>query len=320
MCEPDLGLPILALKRPLLPPPNRPVLDNSDIPFRLKCGVIQSQGPVTITNLAHSLLYRPGGEAQREQLIPLNMAEIHRASRNGIGLTFWLFPDNTWCKLNNSITPFPGLSILVTQTLLRACISALALLCLSACAALVTPNYTRTVVELRPGQYQLDTDHAYVHFKIEHLGLSTIVGRFNKADASLDFDPQALAELKLEGFVDVEAIDLNNRDLEKRLRGRDWFYTERFPQASFSTNTVTPGVDGNFIIEGNFTLRGISKPLVLDARFKGGADNLLTGKYTLGFAATGSFLRSDFGIDGLGGLVADEVFIEINAEFQKSDG
>lgn len=229
------------------------------------------------------------------------------------------FQINTWCKLNDSFTPFRGLSIFVRQTLLRAGTSALALLFLSACTALVTPNYTRSVTELRQGQYQLDTDHAYVHFRIEHLGLSTIVGRFNKADASLDFDPQALAELELEGFVDVEAIDLNNRDLEKRLRGRDWFDTDRFPQATFSTNTVTPGVDGNFIIEGDFTLRGVSKPLVLEARFKGGADNLLTGKYTLGFAATGSFLRSDFGIDSLRGLVADEVFIEINAEFQKSD-
>ena len=55
----------------------------------------------------------------------------------------------------------------------------------------------------------------------------------------------------------------------------------------------------------------------LNATFKGGADNLLTGKYTLGFSANGSFLRSDFGIDAFAALVADEVFIEIHAEFQR---
>lgn len=201
---------------------------------------------------------------------------------------------------------------------MRTTVIVLAALCLSACAALITPNYTQQVAELRPGQYQLDVEHAYIHFRIEHLGLSTIVGRFNKAAASLDFDPEALGELQLDGYVNVDAIDLNNRELEQRLRGRDWFDTARFPQARFSTVSVTPTGGGTLTIEGNFTLRGITRPLVLEARFKGGADNLLSGKYTLGFAANGSFLRSDYGIDGLGGLVADEVFVEINAEFQKS--
>ena len=206
-----------------------------------------------------------------------------------------------------------------TNRLLHSVASVSLLLILSACASLITPNFTQTLSELRPGQYKLDPEHAYIHFRIEHLGLSTVVGRFNKADASLDFDPQQIDTLELEGLVDMAALDLNNRDLEKRLRGRDWFNTEQFPQASFATTLVTPTSSDTFTIEGNFTLRGISKPLALEARFKGGADNLLTGKYTLGFAASGSFLRSDYGMTSLGALVADEVFVEINAEFQRSD-
>ena len=190
---------------------------------------------------------------------------------------------------------------------------------LAGCAGLVRPNYTQTLSELRSGDYVLDPEHAYVHFRIEHLGLSTVVGRFNTVQATLDFDPENIAAMRLDGVVVVSSIDLNNEDLESRLVGTDWFDAAQFPEATFETQSVVAGGDNDFLITGNFTMRGITLPMQLDATFKGGADNLLTGKYTLGYAATGSFLRSDFGVDGFAALIADEVFIELNAEFQRAD-
>jgi len=190
---------------------------------------------------------------------------------------------------------------------------------LAGCAGLVRPNYTQTLSELRSGDYVLDPEHAYVHFRIEHLGLSTVVGRFNTVQATLDFDPENIAAMRLDGVVDVSSIDMNNEDLESRLVGNDWFDAAQFPEATFETQSVVAGNGNNFVITGNFTMRGITLPMELDATFKGGADNLLTGKYTLGYAATGSFLRSDYGVDGFAALVADEVFIELNAEFQQAD-
>lgn len=199
------------------------------------------------------------------------------------------------------------------------CLLLLVAVQLSGCISVVRPNYTQTLRELRSGDYSLDPEHAYVHFGIEHLGLSTVVGRFNSVDATLDFDPASLEQLQLDGVIDVGSIDMNNESLQKRLRGDDWLDTQQYPEARFKTLSVT-GVEGNnFIITGNFTLRGITRPLSLKAAFKGGADNLLTGKYTLGFSANGSFLRSDYGIDAFAALVADEVFIEIHAEFQKNN-
>ena len=190
---------------------------------------------------------------------------------------------------------------------------------LSGCASIIRPNYTQTLIELRSGEYSLDTEHAYVHFNIEHLGLSTAVGRFNNVDANLDFDPESLETLQLDGVIDVSSIDMNNESLEHRLRGADWLNTQQFPEARFQTLSVSQVKDNDFLITGNFTLRGVTRPLTLNATFKGGADNLLTGKYTLGFSATGSFLRSEFGIDAFAALVADEVFVEIHAEFQKNN-
>ncbi|MFK7997508.1 MAG: YceI family protein [Granulosicoccus sp.] len=189
----------------------------------------------------------------------------------------------------------------------------------SGCASVVRPNYTQTLGELRQGAYTLDRDHAYLIFRIEHLGLSTVVGRFNTVDATLDFNPGALSDLVLEGVIDVGSIDLNNKSLEARLTGGGWLDANRYPEARFTSVSVEP-LDGNsFNLNGDFTLRGITRPVSLLATFKGGADNLLTGLYTLGFTATGSISRSEFGIDAFAALIADEVFIEIHAEFQRTD-
>lgn len=192
-----------------------------------------------------------------------------------------------------------------------------ALFSLYGCASLIRPNYTQTLTELRSGDYTLDPEHAYIHFKVEHLGLSTVVGRFNRAQATLDFNPAEPASLRLEGVVDMSSLDMNNESLEGQLAGSDWFASERHPQASFRTVSVEPLQGNDVRIVGEFTLRGTTRPLVLQATFKGGADNLLTGKYTLGFSASGSFNRSDYGIDALAALVADEVLLELNGEFQR---
>lgn len=213
---------------------------------------------------------------------------------------------------------FRGMALCVNS----APVSMLFLLCVTVlvgCASFVRPNYTQELSELRPGDYSLDPEHAYVHFKVEHLGLSTVVGRFNSVDASLDFDPDALEELDLQGFIDITSIDMNNESLDDRLLGSDWFNAEKYAEASFQTTSISDIKGNEFVMSGDFTLRGVTRTLLLNATFKGGADNLLTGKYTLGFSATGSFLRSDHGMDSFLGLVSDEVFVEIHAEFQKNN-
>ncbi|MEE9321104.1 MAG: YceI family protein [Granulosicoccus sp.] len=195
---------------------------------------------------------------------------------------------------------------------------ALTTLLLAGCVGLIRPNYSQEITELRAGEYSLDPEHAYVLFRVGHLGLSTVVGRFNRVSASLDFDPEKLGALRLDGVIDIASIDLNNEDLERRLLGADWFDTELYPEANFSTVDAVQGIGNTFILHGNLSLHGITRALSLEATFNGGADNLLTGRYTLGFSAQGKFLRSDYGVDALAALVSDEVTVEIHAEFQRT--
>ena len=200
----------------------------------------------------------------------------------------------------------------------RILLLSVTLLFLSACASLLAPKVESQWEELKPGSYVLDKTHAALLFKIQHLGLSTYVGRFNTLEASLEFDPADLSATRLTAIVDMTSIDINDPGLAKDLMGSQWFNTARFPQAKFQTLSVRPIGDSEFEFVGELDWRGKKQPITLEVIFHGGANNLLTGKYTLGFSATGSFKRSDFGMDSYIPLVGDEVKLEGFAEFLRN--
>jgi len=186
------------------------------------------------------------------------------------------------------------------------------------CASLVRPNFTQDFSELRSGEYTLDPEHAYVHFTVGHLGLSKIVGRFNTVSGSLDFDPNAVTDLRLQGIMEADSIDVNNDELEATLKERAWFDAQTFPQIIFTSTSVVQTDNGSLDITGDLSLRGVTRAIVLNARFNGGADNFLSGKYTLGFSATTSIKRSDFGIDTFAALIGNDIDIELHGEFQRN--
>jgi len=189
---------------------------------------------------------------------------------------------------------------------------------LSACVSLITPKVQPELSKLKAGAYSLDKTHARLLFKVTHLGLSTYVGRFNEFDASLEFDPENINAAKLSAVIEVGSLDINDAGLKDDLMGRSWFNQSAYPQAVFESTSVR-SVDGNdFVFSGDLTWRGVTKLILVNATFNGGANNILSGKYTLGFSAKASFSRSDFGMDKFVPLVGDEVIIETYAEFLKN--
>lgn len=189
---------------------------------------------------------------------------------------------------------------------------------LAGCTALVRPNFEAEVVNLREGQYELDPRHSFVHFKVPHLGLSTYVGRFNEFDATMDFDPDNISATRLEGTVTLASVDTGDEEVDELLREPAWFDVAQFPQAVFKTTAVTALAGNALEINGELTIRGVTRALTLQGRFNGGADNLLTRRYTIGFSARGTFSRSDYGIDRFAGLVGNDVEIELFAEFLRN--
>lgn len=191
------------------------------------------------------------------------------------------------------------------------------LLLLSSCGTLIKPKVKTGLIQLEKGSYKLDQTHAAVLFKINHMGLSTFVGRFNKVDASLEFDPENIAAAKLSAVIDIASIDVNNVDLEETLRGSNWFDAGQYPQAFFKTTNVKVIDENTAEFSGDLQLCGVTAPISLHIHFNGGGNNLLTGFYTLGFSAVSSFKRSTFGMDYLTPAIADQVDIEVFAEFQQ---
>ncbi len=208
-------------------------------------------------------------------------------------------------------------SLIRIQSVYRAIVIAVMLLNLYACQSIIRPNFTTELKTLRAGQYQLDPQHSFLLFKVDHLGLSKIVGRFNKLEASLDFDPENPTGLKLSGLIAANSIDLNNDDLEETLQDDTWFNSALYPQISFVSTTVSLTNEGKINIEGILAMRGTERPVSLLAKFNGGADNRLTRKYTIGFSAQTSISRSDFGMDTFSAFIGDDIEIELHGEFQR---
>ena len=192
---------------------------------------------------------------------------------------------------------------------------------LVSCDRILTPGFETEVAELRGGGYTLDKDHAALIFKINHLGFSTFIGRFGDFDASLDFDPENIENSSVEVIVNTASIDVNLPEFEEDLRGGSWFDVENYPQAVFRTTEFVESVDEDtFIFRGDLTLLGETAPLDLEISFHGGGRNFLTRKYTLGFSASTTFLRSDHGLDNMVNFgVGDEIDLEIHVEFQDAE-
>ncbi len=197
-------------------------------------------------------------------------------------------------------------------------LSALLLVCTLTSCSLFLPPVSKTVVsEIKEGQYQLDPQHTTLLFKVDHMGFSTFVGRFNRYEASLDFDPEDIVNAKLEARVEMASVDVNNEAFERALRGSFWFDSEDYPYATFKTLSAKKIAAGDVEFLGEMTFLGVTKPISLVVKFNGAGNNLLNLKYTLGFSASTKFKRSDFGLDRYIPTVGDEIELEIHAEFQK---
>lgn len=170
-----------------------------------------------------------------------------------------------------------------------------------------------------PGSYRLDPRHSQVLFAIGHIGLTDFHGRFDKLSGTLNFNPGQPEKSAVSVTIDTTSADTPNHELNNVLQGEDVFDTEKFPSASFKSNSVTRSGADSGHIAGTLTLRGISKPVVLDVSFNGAGVDPLEGKPALGFRATARVKRTDFGITGMAWepLVADEVTLTIEALFEQ---
>lgn len=167
--------------------------------------------------------------------------------------------------------------------------------------------------------YEVDLAHSSATFKIKHLGISTVTGRFDKFSGTVSLDPADPKTLKTTATIDVASIDTDNDKRDEHLRKPDFFDAAKFPQITFVSNGVKETGKNKYAISGDLTLHGVTKPVVLDAEF-GGALKDPWGGERVAFTASTVINRLDYGVGPeqkleTGGLMlGNEVRIEIEIE------
>jgi len=165
--------------------------------------------------------------------------------------------------------------------------------------------------------FTIDASHSQVLFKVRHLGLSTVSGRFGTFSGTFQLDPASGQAGAANLSIDVASINTDNDRRNSHLKGPDFFAADSFPKITFASTGITRGKGNTYKVAGNLTMRGVTKPVVLDAELAG------TRQTPQGWLAainmTGTVKRKDFGLtwdrvtEGVA-VVSDEITLVIDVE------
>ena len=171
-------------------------------------------------------------------------------------------------------------------------------------------------------EWELDGNHSHVGFKVRHLMISWVRGSFTKAEGKVWFDKDDLSTLRMEISIDPSSIDTGMAVRDSDLKGEGFFEVDKFPEMSFVSTGSVPQPDGTVKVAGNLTMHGVTKPVTLEVDGLNAVVQSDNGPRT-GASATAKVNRREFGlsynavVEAGGVVVADDVFIEIDAELKR---
>ncbi|NHN76861.1 YceI family protein [Azotobacter chroococcum] len=163
--------------------------------------------------------------------------------------------------------------------------------------------------------YLIDKEgqHAFVNFKISHLGYSWLYGTFRDFDGHFSFDAAQPEASKVKVTLKTASVDSNHAERDKHLRSPDFLNVAKHPTATFESTQVKPNGNGSFDILGNLSLNGVTRPVTIAARFIGeGKDPW--GGYRAGFEGSTRLALKDFGIQKDLGPASQEVELILSVE------
>jgi polyisoprenoid-binding protein YceI len=171
---------------------------------------------------------------------------------------------------------------------------------------------------LTAGTWAFDPSHSEIGFTVRHAGISKVRGSFADVDATMVVG-SSLQDSKVTATVKTASFQSGDENRDAHVRGADFFDTEEFPEMTF-TSTSVQAAGETYKITGDLTIRGITKPVVLDAEFNGVAVDPF-GATRAGIAGQTTISRKDFGLtwnaalEAGGVLVGDKVTISVDAAF-----
>lgn len=163
--------------------------------------------------------------------------------------------------------------------------------------------------------YVIDTKgaHAFIQFKIKHLGYSWLLGRFNTFDGQFSYDKNNPSASRVVVNIDTASLDSNHAERDKHLRSDDFLDVRKYPTAKFVSRSYQENRDGTAVLKGDLTLHGVTQPVTIDVESIGhGKDPW--GGYRRGFAGKTTLTLKDFDINFDLGPAAREVELFLSIE------
>jgi polyisoprenoid-binding protein YceI len=182
----------------------------------------------------------------------------------------------------------------------------------------VTSRLVNGVEYPAPGVYDIDASHTELGFAVRHMAVSKVRGRFSTFEGTIEIGENP-ADSKVSVTIDAGSVDTRDETRDQHLRTNDFFDVENHPTWKFVTTAIKPVGPTEFKVEGDLTIRGVTRPVTLDANLEGVVTDPY-GNHRVGFSARTSINRDDFDVSfgavmEAGGLVvAKKVDIEIELE------
>ena len=165
-----------------------------------------------------------------------------------------------------------------------------------------------------PVSYRMDPKHTNVLASWTHFGFSNPSVNFGNADGSITYDAAKPSASSVQVTLPLSGLSALADQFYDHLTSADWFDAAKYPDATFKSTRVEAVGKGKLKVTGDLTIKGITKPVVLDVTLNGQGPHPMTKAQSIGFDATGTVRRSDFGLDKYVPNVSDEVRLRITTE------
>ena len=166
-------------------------------------------------------------------------------------------------------------------------------------------------------KYNIDANHTQVNFTYLHAGYAHLGGRLNQVTGTLDFDAQQPAKSSIDVQIPMSSLSTGVPKLDTHLSSADFFDVEKFPTASFTSKQVTVVGKGKLNVAGDMTLHGVTRPVVFEVTIIQAGMHPMRKVPAVGFEATTTLKRSEFGVGGLLHAASDDVKLRIAMEAQQ---
>ena len=201
---------------------------------------------------------------------------------------------------------------------MKPILASTAILLALATSAIAADTLNTDPAAVTPGAYVVEPAHTRVQFAVSHIGFTHYFGDFTGAKGALVLDPKDVAASKVDITLPVASVSTTNATLDGELKSAAWFDAATYPTIRFVSTKVVRTAPDKATITGELTLHGFTRPVELAATFNGSGVNPLDKNYTVGFDATATLKRSDFGVKTYLPMIGDETSVRISAAFEKA--